>query len=176
MATKDCRKNNEEQTVRQIKIVVEKYADGYVAYPLGLKGVVNGFHTIAHRIFATLVKQQAQLVVRSEAAESDWPRQYRADSINLSLHLSQARSGEYLLLGIITDPNESIEAFTGMTAELYPAADGKDANRAKKPLLSEQVDDLGNIVFSAVPVGNYVMIIHLGERELVIEGLEIQPG
>ena len=26
----------------QIKIVVEKHADGYVAYPLGLKGVVVG--------------------------------------------------------------------------------------------------------------------------------------
>ena len=28
--------------VRQIKVVVEKHADGYVAYPLGLKGVVVG--------------------------------------------------------------------------------------------------------------------------------------
>jgi predicted RNase H-like HicB family nuclease len=28
--------------VRQIKIMVEKHADGYVAYPLGLKGVVVG--------------------------------------------------------------------------------------------------------------------------------------
>lgn len=27
---------------RQFKIVVEKYSDGYVAYPLGLKGVVVG--------------------------------------------------------------------------------------------------------------------------------------
>jgi len=27
---------------RQFKIVVEKHADGYVAYPLGLKGVVVG--------------------------------------------------------------------------------------------------------------------------------------
>lgn len=27
---------------RQLKIVVEKTADGYVAYPLGLKGVVVG--------------------------------------------------------------------------------------------------------------------------------------
>ena len=26
--------------MRQFKIVVEKHADGYVAYPLGLKGVV----------------------------------------------------------------------------------------------------------------------------------------
>jgi len=28
--------------MRQFKIVVEKYPDGYVAYPLGLKGVVVG--------------------------------------------------------------------------------------------------------------------------------------
>lgn len=28
--------------MRQFKVVVEKFADGYVAYPLGLKGVVVG--------------------------------------------------------------------------------------------------------------------------------------
>lgn len=28
--------------MRQIKIVVEKHPDGYVAYPLGIKGVVVG--------------------------------------------------------------------------------------------------------------------------------------
>jgi predicted RNase H-like HicB family nuclease len=28
--------------VRQSKIVVEKHVDGYVAYPLGLKGVIVG--------------------------------------------------------------------------------------------------------------------------------------
>ncbi len=28
--------------MKQYKIVVEKYPDGYVAYPLGLKGVVVG--------------------------------------------------------------------------------------------------------------------------------------
>jgi len=28
--------------VRQVKIIVEKHTDGYVAYPLGLKGVVVG--------------------------------------------------------------------------------------------------------------------------------------
>ncbi|SPE37187.1 conserved hypothetical protein [Candidatus Sulfopaludibacter sp. SbA6] len=29
-------------TARQFKIIVEKHLDGYVAYPLGLKGVVVG--------------------------------------------------------------------------------------------------------------------------------------
>jgi len=28
--------------MKQFKVVVEKHADGYVAYPLGLKGVVVG--------------------------------------------------------------------------------------------------------------------------------------
>jgi predicted RNase H-like HicB family nuclease len=28
--------------VRRVKIIVEKHADGYVAYPLGLKSVVAG--------------------------------------------------------------------------------------------------------------------------------------
>jgi predicted RNase H-like HicB family nuclease len=28
--------------LKQFKIIVEKYSDGYVAYPIGLKGVVVG--------------------------------------------------------------------------------------------------------------------------------------
>ena len=28
--------------MRQVKIIVEKHSDGYVAYPIGLKGVVVG--------------------------------------------------------------------------------------------------------------------------------------
>ncbi|MDZ7361619.1 MAG: type II toxin-antitoxin system HicB family antitoxin [candidate division KSB1 bacterium] len=28
--------------MKQFKIIVEKYSDGYIAYPLGLKGVVVG--------------------------------------------------------------------------------------------------------------------------------------
>jgi predicted RNase H-like HicB family nuclease len=33
---------NEERLDRQLKIIVERHADGYVAYPIGLKGVVVG--------------------------------------------------------------------------------------------------------------------------------------
>ncbi len=31
-----------EKPLRQFKIIVEKHADGYVAYPLGVQGVVVG--------------------------------------------------------------------------------------------------------------------------------------
>ena len=29
-------------TMKSVKIIVEKHADGYVAYPLGMKGIVVG--------------------------------------------------------------------------------------------------------------------------------------
>jgi predicted RNase H-like HicB family nuclease len=32
----------EQDMPRQFKIIVEKHSDGYVAYPLGMKGVVVG--------------------------------------------------------------------------------------------------------------------------------------
>ena len=31
-----------QSMMKQVKIIVEKHSDGYVAYPLGLKGVVVG--------------------------------------------------------------------------------------------------------------------------------------
>jgi predicted RNase H-like HicB family nuclease len=31
-----------EDQLKSIKIIIEKHADGYIAYPLGLKGVVIG--------------------------------------------------------------------------------------------------------------------------------------
>jgi predicted RNase H-like HicB family nuclease len=36
------RKRSSQGAMKQFKVIVEKYSDGYVAYPLGLKGVVVG--------------------------------------------------------------------------------------------------------------------------------------
>src|SRR5436305_2076745 len=54
------------------------------------------------RIFATLVRQQPQFVLRGEApgvaSNLAWPRQYKADALDLSLHLSRASNGAFMLL------------------------------------------------------------------------------
>jgi anti-sigma factor RsiW len=75
------------------------------------------------RIFATLVVQQAQPVLRDDIPGTGWPRQYRAESVDLSLHLSRASNGETMLLGIITstDPMETVDTFEGVMVELYRA-------------------------------------------------------
>ena len=136
--------------------------------------------TFIRRIFATRVtRPQPQFVVRGETSEVAWPRQYKAETIDLSLHLSHSSSGERILLGILTsaDPAENVDALEGVLAELYtapwsPAANGDKP--ATAPLLRTQVDDLGNIVFKPVPSGEYVMVIYLPNREMVIEGLIIE--
>lgn len=132
------------------------------------------------RLFATLVVQQARPVTRDMAPSTGWPRQYRAETIDLSLHLSRTANGETMLLGIITgtDPGTTIEAFDGAEVDLYPAPGplSEDANasvEAPAPLLSTEVDDVGNILLEPVPAGNYVMVVHLPDLEVVIEGLNI---
>ncbi len=117
--------------------------------------------------------------MRGDESEAAWPRQYKAESVDISLHLSRTSSGEHMLLGILisTNPAESVEALEGIPAELYnsPLPLATDGDKpAATPLLCTQVDDLGNIVFKLVPAGEYVMVIYLPNRELVIEGLTIE--
>jgi len=137
---------------------------------------------VVRRVFASLVRQQAQLVVRgaNNALSKAWPRQYHADAIDLSLHLSRASNGDYMLLGILTstDSDESVDAFEGATAELYPAISINDMelDETITPCCQAIVDDLGNLVFSTVPVGNYILLLHLLDQEVVIEGITIEHG
>jgi hypothetical protein len=131
-------------------------------------------------IFASRVmRTQPQFAVRGNDSEAAWPRQYKAESVDLSLHLSLTSSGEHMLLGILTsiDPSESVDALEGVPAELYispwPLATNGDKPTAL-PFLRTEVDDLGHIVFKPVPAGEYVMVIYLPNRELIIEDLVIE--
>lgn len=137
---------------------------------------------IVHPIFATRVfLGQPQFAVRGEkvSSKTSWPRQYKAETVDLSLHLSFTSKGERMLLGIITsiDPEESVEIFEGIHAELYTAP-GPLTSNGEKPatsaLLRTQVDDLGNFVFKPVPAGQYVLIIYLPNSELVIEDIHFE--
>ena len=143
---------------------------------------VLSLRSLFHPIFATRVfRTQPQFAVRggSDSSETPWPRQYKAETVDLSLHLSFTSKGERMLLGIVTsvDPEESVEIFEGVIAELYTAP-GPLASNGDKPatsaLLSTNVDDLGNFVFKPVPNGHYVLIIYLPDRELVIEDITFE--
>ncbi len=138
--------------------------------------------SVVKRILATFVPWQPQLVMRGDASAARWPRQYSAGAMNISLHLSRGSSGESILLGLFTSENldETLEELEGVPVDLYRVSDASqgDGSRARAldedPALSTQIDDLGNIVFKAVPVGEYIMIVRLPDSELVIDGLLIE--
>lgn len=129
------------------------------------------------RLVATLVVQQAQPVLRNHPNTSGWPRQYRAEAVDLSLHLSRAGNGDIMLLGIITssDDAETVNIFEGMTIELFRSADVQSAEQIEDstPFLTTLVDDVGNILLEPVPVDTYLMMVHLPGRDVVIEDLDI---
>ena len=111
---------------------------------------------------AILVRQEPIFRVRGDVPQSDYPRLYRAESLDISLHLSRSSSGSYLLLGILTsrDTSENGDAFEGMDVDLYTAPGPlwiHGDTWVGKPLLSTKIDDFGHIVFNDVPEGEFVM-------------------
>ena len=138
------------------------------------------------RLLATLVVQQAQPVTRDLAPSAGWPRQYRAESVDLSLHLSRAANGETMLVGIVTSRDQAMtaETFEGVTVDLYYApgplvveGEGSQADEeTSRPFLSTQVDDVGNMLLEPVPAGKFLIILRLPDLEIIIEDLHIGPG
>jgi hypothetical protein len=151
----------------------------FMAQPIEFPVPAFSPRALVRRIFATPVKRQQLLVVRGDAQDSGWPRQYKAEAVDLSLHLSRTSSGEHMLLGILTssDPAEDVDALEGILAELHktplPVASNGTIPKTL-PFLQTRVDDMGNIVFKPVPAGNYMMVINLPGREMIIDGLTIE--
>ncbi len=136
----------------------------------------------ARQILASLVPWHPEMVTRTmspEPQDRSWPRQYRAGSLNISLHLSRNSGGEMILLGLFSsiNANESVEDLEGVPVELHhisTATVEQDGARIGTLLMCTSIDDLGNIVFKSVPVGDYVLIVHMPDSELIIKGLTIE--
>lgn len=151
---------------------------------------VHSLPQTIRRIFAMLIPPVVPNVVRRDHVPTlpppAWPRQYQAESINLSLHLSRDSKKEFVLLAMMTssDPTVSLDAYEGVDAELYSvesssgeqSASERQQRPAKVSVPRTYVDDLGNIVFRAVPPGNYTLVVHLPGHDLVIEDVPIASG
>jgi hypothetical protein len=162
-------------------ITIRQFLADFEPFPL-IEEKVMFPQRIVERIIAAFVPWKPQLVTRGTASDGPWPRQYRAGELNISLHLSRGSSGETILLGLFTsdDLDEALEEQEGVPVDLYSARDfsiAHDANAQatnSMPVMTAQIDDLGNVVFKVVPFGEYVMVVHLPAREVVIEGLMIE--
>lgn len=69
---------------KQFKIIVEKHADGYVAYPLGLKGVVVGEGETYEEALADVKSAIAFQI------ETFGPEVYESESLVLEAFVTEA--------------------------------------------------------------------------------------
>ena len=127
---------------------------------------------------AILVRQEQLWTVRGDRPRSDYPRLYRAESLDISLHLSKTKSRSYMLLGIVTSRNtgDNSDDFGGANVDLYTAPGPLWVHGdtwVGKPLLSTTIDELGHIIFYDVPAGEFVMVLFLPAFEVIIEGLGV---
>jgi hypothetical protein len=130
------------------------------------------------RTTAIFVRPETLFTTRGERTFSEYPRLYRAGSLDISLHLSRTSHGNYVLVGLLSSRNadETIDAFEAQEVDLYAAPGplwlGGDM-WIGTPLMRTRIDDLGHLLFRDVPAGEFVMVLYLPTCEVIIEGLTI---
>ena len=160
-------------------VTIRQFLADFEPFPM-LEEKMAAPRRIVEQIIAAFVPWKPQLVTRGTTPDGPWPRQYRAGELNISLHLSRGSSGETILLGLFTSDglDETIEEQEGMLVDLYSAQGFPIAQNVNSstpiPLMTAKIDDLGHVVFKSVPFGEYLMVVHLPEKEVVIEGLMIE--
>ncbi len=109
-----------------------------------------------------------------------WPRRYRAAALHISLHLSHTEDGKFMLLGILSSvsSNGCNGVLAGRSVDLFRLPDEQNLQPegadASKPLVTDTVDALDTIVFTALPAGTYTMIMHMPAGDIIIPGLTIE--
>ncbi|MBO0778379.1 MAG: hypothetical protein J2P37_06075 [Ktedonobacteraceae bacterium] len=118
-----------------------------------------------NRIIATLLPSPRLSHVRDAAQHvSSWPRRYGAGEIHLSLQVERGRNDELRLIGFVTRKETALEALQGTPVHLL-AQDGTS--------YTQEVDDLGNFVFSALAAATYALELHFSEGIVAIEHIAI---
>ena len=122
----------------------------------------------ARRIVATLVPPQPRLAYQRDSASAvaSWPRSYTAEDINITLQVERTpgRRGMLQLIGFVTRNDATLEALHGVPVQLLSSTD---------VIEQQQIDDLGNFVFSAVAPATYVLEVKFPDSVVAIEQIQV---
>ncbi len=128
------------------------------------------------RLFAQpITQQETAMVLRGESSAPLWPLRYQLGEFKLSFQPSRAQNDKMKLIGFFEELSpEQLQTLEGVGADLYHAPlSNTNEGEQQQPIMSTTVDDVGNFVFTAVSPGNYIVMIHLPDTELIVEGLSI---
>jgi hypothetical protein len=119
------------------------------------------------RIIADLLPSQPRLAYQRNAASPTlWPRRYAAEDFNISLQVERetGRVDSLQLIGFVTRKNTALEELQGMPVLLSSQAATASV---------QNVDDLGNFVFSALVPAIYSLELQASDGVIVIEQIPV---
>ena len=119
------------------------------------------------RTIAILLPSQPRLAYqRNTAPTALWPRRYAADDFTISLQVERESSRADLLqlIGFVTRKNTPLGALQGMPVLL--------SSQAATPA-GQNVDELGNFVFSALIPATYTLELQTPDGIIVVEQIPV---
>ncbi|GER92064.1 hypothetical protein KDW_62260 [Dictyobacter vulcani] len=120
------------------------------------------------RIAALLLPPQPGLAYQRSVTRQDitWPRTYAAQDVTISLQLESGpkSSGTLQLIGFVTRQGTAVDALQGTTARLLTA---------EGVTQTQQIDELGNLIFSALEPAVYTLEVQLPEGTVVVDQLSL---
>ncbi|HKF38538.1 MAG TPA: hypothetical protein VKB35_16695 [Ktedonobacteraceae bacterium] len=119
------------------------------------------------RIVAILQPAQPRLAYERNGAPSTlWPRHYMAEdvSISIQIELGASRADSLQLIGFVTRTGAALEALQGTPVLLSSQA---------SPVRTQDIDELGNFVFSSLSPATYTLELQFPESTIVIDQLPV---
>jgi len=119
------------------------------------------------RVIATFLPPQPRLAHQREVASTEvWPRSYAAEDFNISIQLDwgASRRDSLQLIGFVTRKGSSLESLQGV-----PVLLSSQTNTVYK----QNIDELGNFVFSSISPASYTLELQLPDSTIVIEQLPV---
>jgi hypothetical protein len=119
------------------------------------------------RIIATFLPPQPRVAYQRDVASAEvWPRSYAAEDFNISIQLDRGagRRDSLQLIGFVTRKGSSLESLQGV-----PVLLSSQTNTVYK----QNIDELGNFVFSSISPASYTLELQLPDSTIVIEQLPV---
>lgn len=121
------------------------------------------------RIVATLLPQQPRYAHQRELNTLEavtWPRRYSAEDISISLSVEREsnRRDSLQLIGFVTRNDAALETLQGLPVLLASKTSVQ---------YTQNVDELGNFVFSSVIPATYTLELQFPNRTIVIDALPV---
>ncbi|HWZ19629.1 MAG TPA: hypothetical protein VNW73_12600, partial [Ktedonobacteraceae bacterium] len=95
-----------------------------------------------------------------------WPRSYSAEDFNISIQLDRgaSRRDSLQLIGFVTRKGSSLESLQGIPVVLSSQTNA---------VYQQNIDELGNFVFSSISPATYTLELQLPDSTIVIEQLPV---